>query len=242
MTLVFAGFLLGFLGSAHCIGMCGPFVVGIGRMGSAGGRPVVTQAGYYLGKTFTYSIMGAVAGGASAVILTMLDGVQRGLSLALGLMLVFTGAVLILKWRPFPSIERRLFSRLGDAMGALVRRRGVPSAVSLGALNGLLPCGLVYGAVILAATSGSVPFGAAVMVAFGLGTVPALVLVAAGSEWLLRTRWRDSLVRAGGVLILLVGLMTMARGSELMDRLMHHHENDNAGTEIDGSRHRHSHH
>lgn len=222
--------------------MCGPFVVGIGRMRSAGGRPGLTQAGYYAGKTLTYAVMGAGAGGASAAVLTIFGSVQRGLTLALGLMLVFTGIVLVLRMRPFSRIEGAVFSGLGDAMGRIVRRRGIPSAVSLGALNGLLPCGLVYGAVMLAASSASVGGGASVMIAFGLGTVPALVLVTVGSDLLLRSRWRERLVRAGGVFIVLVGLLTMARGSEMMDRLMHNHESKNAGTEIDGSQHRHSHH
>jgi uncharacterized protein len=138
-------------------------------------------------------------------------------------MLVITGAVLLLRLRPFPWLERRMFSRLSDAMAALVRKRGVPSALPLGVVNGLLPCGLVYGAVMMAATTGSIVGGISVMVAFGLGTIPALVLVAAGSDWLLRTRWRNHLVSAGAVLILLAGVITMMRGSAMMERLMHDH-------------------
>jgi uncharacterized protein len=238
MSIVFAAFVLGFLGSAHCLGMCGPFVMGISRIGESRGRPIVSQLAYFAGKTSSYAVLGAVAGGLSGLLLAALDNFQRSFSIALGLLLVLTGIVLLARLHLFPGLEARLFGKLGDAMGVLVRRHGTPSLVTLGMLNGLLPCGLVYGAVILAATTGSIWMGALSMAAFGLATIPALALVAAGSQWLMRSRWRERFVQAGAVLILLMGLLTIARGADVMDRILPHSHGIEADAEAP-SRHVH---
>jgi hypothetical protein len=83
--------------------------------------------------------------------------------------------------------------------------------LALGALNGLLPCGLVYSALLVAASTGGLLMGAAGMIAFGLGTLPALLVVGVGAG-ALSARVRQVFVRVAGLLIVLVGVQLMLRG------------------------------
>jgi hypothetical protein len=90
----------------------------------------------------------------------------------------------------------------------------------LGALNGLLPCGLVYSALLLAATAGGPLAGGAGMAVFGLSTVPALFVVGVGAG-ALSTRWRQVLLRVAGAFIVLVGVQLALRGLAGLDTVPH---------------------
>lgn len=239
MTIVTAAFLLGVLGSAHCVGMCGPFAMGITRMGAARGRPARSLAAYLSGKTLTYALLGLIVGGAGALLLEAIGGLQRSISLGVGALLVLTGVIMLVGPRALSSLGSPVTAGLSRAMGHLVRRTGGPSHFLLGALNGLLPCGLVVGALLLAASTGSVWMGALTMTVFGFATVPALAVMGAGSEFLMRSRWRNQFARAGALMIVLIGLLTMARGSTFMDALMPHDHAAHGTEQVEPSTHPH---
>lgn len=208
-------FMVGVLGSAHCVGMCGGFVIALSAQRS-GGSVAVFQALYFAGKTTTYALFGAVAGGLGAAAGMALAEAQGVLSLALGAALVVVGLSLCGALRRLGFADRigRRFSGarwLAVAAGRLVARGSGAATFGLGMLNGLLPCALVYGLLARAAAEGAPLGGAAVMAAFGLGTVPALALTGAFGRFVPPAR-RLTLSRVGGVLVVLLGLMTFARG------------------------------
>ena len=221
MAMLLAVFLIGLVGSAHCAGMCGGFVVALAQMGG-GRRFHLNQALYYAGKTSAYALLGALAGGLGSALGGAFASAQHALGLALGLVLVVIGLGLAGALRRLEGT--RLWTRvpgLGRALGGLIARGGPLAVAGLGALNGLLPCGLVYGVLALAATAGGAGQGALVMATFGLATVPALYLTGlAGS--LARPAWRARLGRLSGVLMIALGLLTMARGTSALDDLLHH--------------------
>ncbi|MEM6326827.1 MAG: sulfite exporter TauE/SafE family protein, partial [Bacteroidota bacterium] len=205
-----AVFLVGLLGSAHCVGMCGGFVA---LLSVGGGRSVaMRQAAYFGGKTLTYTAFGAMAGAAGFVLREVFAGLGGVVSVALGLAMVAAGlAVCGMAWGR-GALVTRLSARLGPTIGRLVgsERRG--ALALLGAVNGLLPCGLVYGMLAVAAVSGSALHGATTMAVFGLSTIPALALVGlVGAR--LRPARRLAMQRVAGVLVIAMGVLTVARGA-----------------------------
>ena len=212
-------FLIGLAGSVHCVGMCGGFVVALTQLDDSG-RPLLRQIAYYSGKTTTYVVLGAISGAAGAIIKDLLGGFQNTLSVILGALLILLGAWL-LGW--FGFLRRRFrvqFNALSRPIGRLLRQ-GTPSAVlGLGLLNGLLPCTLVYAVLLTAAATGSPAYGALTMLVFGLATIPALVATSVTAR-LSRPLWRNRLNRAGGVLVIVLGLITMTRGVPGAHHLLH---------------------
>ena len=204
--------LIGLLGSAHCIGMCGGFVVALSHASSNRRFWQFRQLFYYTGKTATYALLGAVAGGLGHVIGGLFSGMQQALSIVLGLFLIGIGLGLaglfrrisgpgwLALWKPFTRMA-----------GGLLKQDSYPAALGLGLLNGLLPCGLVYGALAVAAASGDVVSGALIMTVFGLSTIPSL-LATAGVMKLLQPVWRSRLNIVSAVIIVILGVITIFRG------------------------------
>ena len=205
------GALLGLTGGVHCAGMCGGFVIAHSQM-KAASRPLARQVAYYSGKTLTYVVFGVAAGAAGAAVSGLLREFQAVLSIVVGAMLVGVG-VWLLGWLRFTRARIALpgLMRLGAIFGTLIRIGSAPSAFALGLLNGLLPCGLVYAVLASAAATGSPLRGALVMLVFGLSTIPALALTS-GAARLARPLWRTRVARVGGVVMVLLGIMTMWRG------------------------------
>ena len=207
-------FLVGLLGSAHCVGMCGGFVVAVAHAGGRR-RAHARQAAYFLGKTSTYAAFGALAGLAGGAAGLALSGFQGLLSLLLGLVLVAAGLALCGVMQRFARPTRlggRAAVVLGRVVGRLVASERPGAVFGLGAVNGLLPCGLVYGMLAKAAATGSAGAGALTLAVFGLGTVPALYATGLFGALLppARRRWAQ---RAGGVLVVALGVLTLARAA-----------------------------
>lgn len=204
-----AAFAVGLLGSAHCVGMCGGFVALLGS--GTGPAGTARQAGYFAGKTATYAAFGAVAGTAGDALGELFGAFGGVVGVGLGLGMVALGAGLCGAGAG-RAPGARAAAVLGPAIGRLVRSGSPIAVVALGALNGLLPCGLVYGMLTAAAATGSAASGAATMAVFGLATLPALALTGlAGAR--LRPRGRLRMQRLAGVLVVVMGLLTVARGA-----------------------------
>lgn len=192
LPLVTASFLAGLVGSPHCVGMCGGFAAACS--GSARG------AGWHLGRLASYAGLGAAAGTFGGV----LPG--PGLVAAVvssGLLIWFAAALAGLVREPSVRVP---------GLASLLRRAssgsGRGSTVLLGLATGLLPCGLVYAALAFAVAAGHPVAGAAAMVAFGLGTLPALALLTAGVRRLTLRSLGARRVLAAFVLVL--GLYSVA--------------------------------
>lgn len=172
MTLDFTiAFLLGFAGSLHCAAMCGPLLLALPAPPGGPGRFLAGRLIYQAGRIFTYCVLGIVAGLAGKALFAA--GWQRGLSIALGLAILL--GFLISRKIALSAPIVRLLSGLKGAMSAQLRQRGFRSLAILGALNGLLPCGLVYVALAQAMSRGALASSVAFMAAFGIGTVPMML-------------------------------------------------------------------
>jgi sulfite exporter TauE/SafE len=203
--------LLGSLG--HCLGMCGPLVLLVSLQHEARGWRGLPVHGLYHGaRLAVYGLLGAIAGEVGSL-LRVEDGFGRAAgigSLVLGAGIVVAG-LSYLGWSPL----RRCTGAGAWWSAAMRRARSLGSrwgTVLLGALNGLLPCGLVYASLLVSASTASAWRGALGMVVFGLGTIPALLVVGlVGSAF--GARARQAMSRLGGALVVLAGLQLVLRGS-----------------------------
>jgi sulfite exporter TauE/SafE len=212
----------GFLGSlGHCLGMCGPLVLMVGvQMRVAGVSGVPYHLLYHGARVAVYTLLGALVGGIGSLLGlgSQLNRAASVVSLALGMGVIALGAG-YLGWLPLSRLEGSGEWASRTMSGAL-RRGGVAGMLLLGALNGLLPCGLVYSALLVAASTGGPLPGAVGMFLFGVGTLPALLVVAVGAG-MLSARVRQTLTRLAGALIVVVGLQLALRGLAGLGLLPH---------------------
>ena len=171
-------FLVGLLGGTHCVGMCGG-IVGALSMGAPGRWSM--HLAYNVGRILSYGLAGAIAGAVGAASLGLDSQVPMRLALYLvaNLMLIALGLYLLGVTQALAFTERAgqlLWQRLQPLTRRFLPARTVAQAFPLGMLWGWLPCGLVYSALATALSSGSAVRGGLCMLAFGLGTLPNLLL------------------------------------------------------------------
>ena len=202
--------VLGFLGSLHCAGMCGPLALALPATGRSDRDFVAGRLAYNLGRILTYCTLGIVFGLLGKTLL--LAGIQRWVSIALGVLLL----IAMLTTRRFAAALPLLFlvERLKSRMAALLRQRTLASLLILGMLNGLLPCGLVYVAAGAALLSGGILPGAQFMLFFGLGTVP-MMLVLGLSRKLFPVALRLKLLKAVPISMFALAALLILRGLSL---------------------------
>lgn len=208
MTLVLAGVALGLVSSTHCVLMCGPLVRLAQRGASVASLAAFGRSmSYHAGRALGYALAGALVGRLGDVVTGA--GGRGVLATAIGVALVATAFASALG-RTAPGVQ--WWSRHVMPVAAVTMRRldghRWTGAAGLGAVNALLPCGLLYAALAAAAALGSGTRGAAFMLAFGVGTTPALAAVTlAPLPWSSRLMARLSPIAVG-----LVGLLLVARG------------------------------
>lgn len=173
-------FLVGLLGGGHCVGMCGG-IVGALAMQVPGGAGWSVHLAYNAGRILSYVIAGLLVGALGGLGLLMGDlmPIRQGLYLVANLMLIALGLYLIGFTGLLAPVEKAgqgLWRRIQPATRRFLPVRGPAQALPLGLLWGWLPCGLVYSALINALASGSALGGGLAMLAFGLGTLPNLLL------------------------------------------------------------------
>ena len=206
---LWTAFLLGFVGSAHCAGMCGPLAL---ALPDGGVRPtfIAGRVLYNFGRITIYALMGAAFGLLGQGF--ALAGLQRWVSLVIGAAILI-GLIVSPRFANVVPVVR-FVGWLKSALGGLLRRRALPSLFGIGLLNGLLPCGLVYVACAGATTTGTVLTGAQYMIAFGFGTVPMMLAISlAGTKLQFALRFRVQ--RLIPVSLALVGLLLLLRGMAL---------------------------
>ncbi|RYZ21831.1 MAG: sulfite exporter TauE/SafE family protein [Chitinophagaceae bacterium] len=209
--IILSAFLMGAAGSLHCLGMCGPLALSLplpqrdiaGRL--KGGLL------YNAGRITTYTVLGLVLGSFGEVLLR--PEWQRGLSIGIGVLLLgylFGGQ----KRLEGAGATAKPFLKLRSALGALFQKHNYASVFSIGLLNGLLPCGTVYLALLTSFMTGSVLKGGLFLAFFGMGTLPAMLLMVfwgAALGPVLRTKLR----RLAPVALGLMGLLLVLRGMNL---------------------------
>lgn len=214
MNWMLAGFAFGFLGSVHCVGMCGPLALSLPGKDAFPWRYVAERVLYNIGRALTYALLGALVGALGSAIAWA--GFQRGLSIGIGALMVLTVAVPWVQQR-LSRVEQAPSAFLRRVMGpiqSLYKRGGFSAMLIIGLLNGLLPCGFVYAALATALTAGSMGESALFMAAFGLGTFPAMLAVSAMGR-IAGAPWRNRLYRWAPYAVVFVGLLLIWRGLAL---------------------------
>jgi len=207
---LWTAFLLGLAGSLHCAAMCGPLVLAMAKARPAGGRASAGRLFYHLGRMASYGLLGLALGALGH--LAAPAGFQRGLSIALGVALL-AGWLLSAKV-PLALPVAQWVALLKNSMRGLLQHHSLASQAAMGALNGLLPCGLVYVAAAGAASTGHPLAGAAYMALFGLGTWPMMLgLHFAGQRLPLPPRLSLGTITRSAVLLMAV--LLILRGLEL---------------------------
>jgi sulfite exporter TauE/SafE len=213
--------LLGSLG--HCLGMCGPLNLMVAaqmRKNDLSALPNFSL--YHAVRVLMYVLLGVLVGALGSLLglsrqLTTLGG---AVSLLLGIAILLIGAGYLGWLLSFPLEGASRWWNV--ALSRTLKQGGWGGVALLGALNGLLPCGLVYSALLLAASTGAAWYGALGMALFGLGTFPALLALDLGAG-ALSARFRQGMMRVAGALMLLVGLQLTLRGGAALHFWSHLH-------------------
>lgn len=204
--------IAGLVGSSHCLGMCGPFVLLLGTASRSATNNLGRQFAYSGGRLFTYSVLGALAGWGGEQIQKQLPGYIN----APALLAVIAGAYLIYQGLVAAGVLRRRHSTTSCGAAGMFRTLLTTSspqdAFLAGLFTGLLPCGLLYGMIALAASTHHPLLGGVSMFVFGIGTLPAMLL--AGSVGtLLSLAARRKVFAIAAWCLVLTGAISVVRGT-----------------------------
>ena len=207
--------LTGFLGSAHCLGMCagisGLFAVSVDVASLRGQLPMALT--YNTGRMAGYVLLGAVVAAFGGRLVSVVPGIAAPIRLISGTIIVFIGLQVALDWRLLNLIERMgsvLWKGLAPIAGRLWPVTTLPRALGLGLVWGWLPCGLVYSVLLIAAASAEPLDGALIMLLFGIGTLPAMLMTGMSAAQMSHLMQGTFLRRGAGWLIVILGLLTLA--------------------------------
>ena len=211
-----SAFLVGLLGGGHCAGMCGG-IVGAVSLSLPGNRPRIGfLLVYNLGRIASYGAAGLLAGaiGASSFFLDHVLPVERVLYALASVMLILLGLYLAGIWRGVVVLETvggKLWRQVQPWSKRFLPVRTLPQALALGSIWGWLPCGLVYSVVVAALATGSPWRGATLMLAFGLGTLPALLAMGMAAVRMRAVLQHVWVRRLSGLVVIGFGLLGLWR-------------------------------
>ncbi|MGB5647810.1 MAG: sulfite exporter TauE/SafE family protein [Muriicola sp.] len=209
--MVYTAFLLGLMGSLHCVGMCGPiaFMLPLDREDKF--KMSMQVLVYHLGRMGAYALLGLAFGFFGKGL--YLFGAQQYLSIGMGILMILAMVIPQKKLNTFRISKPvyRLISGLKSRLGTLLKKRTADTFVTIGFLNGFLPCGLVYMALFASIAMASPLEGSLYMVLFGIGTIP-LMTSAAFLGKLLKTPARKRIRQLIPIFVVLVGILFILRG------------------------------
>jgi sulfite exporter TauE/SafE len=213
------GFTVGF---GHCIGMCGPIVVSL-SLNLKGKNLFLPHLLYNTGRVVTYTVLGGIMGatGSFTLVAAHLAGIQKGALIFAGIIIIVM-ALAMSGWLPLGRVFGDYYNPDGiisKGFRKLSQVKSTAAYLPIGLLLGLLPCGPVYTALLAAAGAGmnaagtieGIAKGMAVMLTFGIGTIPALFIVAklVDMGWLKK---RQIIYRIGTILMIMVGFYFIVQG------------------------------
>ena len=210
MELLITAFLTGFVGSFHCMGMCGPIALALPNVGNTLTGKISGRLAYNIGRIVTYALLGVLLGTFGLGL--KLAGLQQSISIVAGvliiIMVVFTSGVIERKiGSPFKLLK-------GETIAKLFKMKSHGGLFLIGALNGLLPCGFVYIALIGSVATQSSLQGAMFMVCFGLGTLPMMFGVSMAGQFI-SIQIRTRITKVVPYLAVLIGCVFILRGMNL---------------------------
>jgi sulfite exporter TauE/SafE len=209
-----ASFMLGFAGSFHCIGMCGPIALTLPVQHLTGSRKMAGILLYNAGRISAYSIPGLIFGWLGKQL--FLGGLQQWLSVITGILLLLVVAMKLtgIRWTKGGHLPNAFTAKIKSSLGRLLQQQRFRTLYAIGFLNGLLPCGLVYLGIAGAIATGDVWKGMLFMAAFGAGTLPAMI----GVTWfshLISITVRNKMRSMIPVVVSLMGVLLILRGLNL---------------------------
>ncbi|MCU0355144.1 MAG: sulfite exporter TauE/SafE family protein [Cytophagales bacterium] len=199
---MYIAFVTGLVSSLHCLGMCGPIALALPA------RNRLNAVLYNLGRISTYAALGALFGLFGRGL--YLAGLQQYLSVAAGVCILL---VLLVPRMRLPFMER-FTVWIRQKFTPFFRQKNAFGMYMIGVLNGLLPCGMVYVALVGAVAMSGLGEGAAYMALFGLGTLP-MMLAVSFSKKLIKPRFKLQINRLMPVLALCIGALFIVRGLNL---------------------------
>ncbi|NDV15699.1 sulfite exporter TauE/SafE family protein [Muricauda sp. TY007] len=203
--------VLGLLGSLHCLGMCGPIAFMLPLDQSSNVKKTAQLSIYHFGRLLAYGIIGVLFGLLGKGL--SLFGIQQKLSIGIGVLMI----VLVLipgKYLNGHKILSPIYSLIGKVkskLGAELKKKTPDTFLTIGFLNGFLPCGLVYMALLGALAMGSAMEGGLYMMIFGLGTVPLMSLVVY-SKGMFSTSIKSKIQKLIPVFVVIIGILFIVRG------------------------------
>jgi len=225
LPLIGAAFFTGLFGSAHCFGMCagisGLISVNLEVISLRSQLPLALA--YNIGRVCSYAVLGGAVGALGGGVIRAVPDIAAPVRLASGLLIVLVGLQLAFNWRVLAPLETAgslLWRRIAPSARGLLPVRTTRQAVGLGLIWGWLPCGLVYSVLLVAATTANPVTGIVAMVAFGLGTLPAMIATGLSASRLARFMNRNRL--GAGLLIVLLGVATILMPLATLTRVNGH--------------------
>jgi len=209
--LIWTAFLIGFLGSFHCAGMCGPIAISIPHQDKNPLNILLNGLSYNIGRIMTYTFLGLVIGLIGKGF--FLAGAQRWISMGLGILLLIIALFSI-------NVETKIvkikfvndFNQwLSHNLGFLLRSKSRWSIIGIGILNGFLPCGLVYMAIAGALSHSDIWHSVQYMVFFGLGTMPMMLGLSVSGR-LIPVKIKNLIRKAYPIFLILFAILFIMRG------------------------------
>ncbi|WP_397363045.1 sulfite exporter TauE/SafE family protein [Olleya sp. R77988] len=209
--MLFSAIIFGLLGSFHCVGMCGPiaFMLPVDRSNSF--KKVSQITAYHIGRLLAYSTIGLIFGliGKSLYIF----GLQQKLSIIIGVLMI---VVVVFPYKKIGQnfIVKPIYKAIGfvkKEMGQALKKKTIDTFLTIGFLNGFLPCGLVYMAVFGAIATGTALQGSLYMAFFGLGTIPLMTSAIYLGKFL-NTTVKQRIQKAIPVVVVIIGALFILRG------------------------------
>jgi hypothetical protein len=226
---LFPSFIVGLIGSLHCLGMCGPLIVAY-SLHLSGTGAVPARAGFragvwhhiffHTGRLATYGFLGALGAGLFYVAdLTVFFKQFRGGGTLTGGVLMIALGLVLLKVLPAPGFLSTFIGAGGFSKvlspAVMLQAKGSISKVGLGVATGFLPCGLSWAMIVKAAATQHIPLGFLTMIAFGLGTVPVLFLTGMSASFIsIRVRLMGE--RVAALSVILMGLILVYKGGRIL--------------------------
>ncbi|MCF8715395.1 sulfite exporter TauE/SafE family protein [Joostella atrarenae] len=212
--MLLSAFILGLLGSFHCIGMCGPiaFLLPLDHKNQT--KKVFQIFIYHFGRILTYSLIGFIFGWLGKGL--FVSGLQQRLSIIIGILIILTALIPLRKTKSnFISKTVMLWvSKAQSALGKQLKKKKTSALFSIGFLNGFLPCGMVYMALFAAIAIGNPYQSSLYMVFFGIGTIP-LMTTAVYLGNFLSVSARKKITKAIPVFVIIIGALFIMRGMGL---------------------------
>ena len=209
--MLYSAFIFGLISSFHCVGMCGPIAMMLPVDRNNEAKKVTQIITYHIGKLTAYGILGLVFGllGKSFY----LAGMQQQLSIILGVLMIVVALVpekVFAKYN-FSKPVYKIISKVKSSLGQQFKNKSYKSLFTIGLLNGFLPCGMVYVAIVGAIAMQSVSLGVLYMLLFGIGTIPMLTAVIYISN-VLSFSFRGTLQKIIPVVAVVIGMLFIIRG------------------------------